>query len=116
MSFIGSDTERLNRECTICTFTINQDGVMEVEDTSKDPRFKYVDELHDLGIKWYAGTPLVTEDGYKIGSFCVADSEKREFTDKEREILQLFADEAVEKIEKEYRNRGLISRLKRIFY
>lgn len=112
MSFIGDDTEHLKRDCTICTFTINQDNVMEVEDTSKDPRFKYIDELHDLGIKWYAGAPLVTEEGYKIGSFCVADPEKKEFTERERELLQLFADEAMEKVEIEYRKKGLINKLK----
>lgn len=111
LSFQGSDTETLERDCTICTFTINQEEVMEVEDTDKDPRFKYVDEIHDLGIKWYAGAPIVTEDGYRIGAFCVADPETRELSARERRILQLLADEAMERIEI-YRKKTVLQRLK----
>lgn len=98
LSFHGSDTEELDRSCTICTFAINEDDVMVVEDRDKDPRFKYVDELDDLGIDWYAGAPVVTDEGYRIGAFCVADTEKREFSERERTLLRLFADEAMDKI------------------
>jgi len=98
LSFEGSDTKELERSCTICTFAINKDEVMVVEDRKKDPRFKYVDELEDLGIDWYAGAPVVTEEGYKIGSFCVADTQKREFSEQERRLLKLLAEESMDKI------------------
>lgn len=98
LSFEGSDTEELDRSCTICTFAINDDDVMVVEDRDKDPRFKYVDELENLGINWYAGAPIVNEEGYRIGAFCVADTEKRDFSQEERQLLQLLSDEAMDKI------------------
>jgi CheY-like chemotaxis protein len=115
LSFEGSDTEELKRSCTICTFAINDDGVMVVEDRNKDPRFKYVDELEDLGIKWYAGAPIVTESGYKIGAFCVADTEKRNFSQEERKLLQLLSDEAMEKIRLEKKaSETIIDKLRNI--
>lgn len=111
-SFRGSDTETLERSCTICTFTINQDDVMEVENTQQDPRFKYINELQDLGITWYAGAPLITEDGHRIGAFCVADSDTRKISSEERRVLEILAEEAVEKIESEFMKQGALQKLK----
>lgn len=99
LSFQRSETKELDRECSICTFAINDDDVTVVEDREKDPRFKYVDELEDLGIKWYAGAPIINEEGYRIGAFCVADTETRDFSEKDRRLLKLLADEAMEKLE-----------------
>lgn len=115
LSFEGSDTEELERSCTICTFAINEDDVMVVEDRNKDPRFKYVDELEDLGISWYAGAPIVTEDGYKIGAFCVADTEQRRFSEEERELLKALADEAMDKIRLERKaSESIIDKIRRL--
>lgn len=117
LSFQGSETEELSRDCAICTFAINQDDVMVVDDRSKDPRFKYVDELDDLGINWYAGAPMVTEEGYHVGSFCVADSEQKEFSEHEREMLKVFADEAMQKVELSNKDsRSLIEKLREIIW
>lgn len=98
ISFEGDDVDKLARECSICTFGILDDDVTVVEDRQRDARFKYIEELEDLDIVFYAGHPLVTDDGYRIGMFCIMDDEQREFTTEDRRFLKLFADEAVELI------------------
>jgi PAS domain S-box-containing protein len=51
---------------------------MVVEDLSEDPRF--ADEYYvtgDLHLRFYAGAPLSTSDGYRIGTLCIYDREPR---------------------------------------
>lgn len=106
LSYQGDDMERLERSCTICTFGIMEEGVMQVDDTETDPRFRYVDALHDAGIKWYAGMPLVNEDGHRVGMFCIADSDQHDLSEADVNVLQLFAAEAMDRIETHQRAAG----------
>jgi DNA-binding NarL/FixJ family response regulator len=98
ISFEGDDVEELARECSICTFGILSDDATVVDNRMKDERFRYIDELQDLDIVFYAGYPLKAEDGSRIGMFCIMDDEPREFSAEDRENLKLFADEATELI------------------
>ena len=41
----------------------------------------------DPHIRFYAGYPLTTPDGERIGSFCVIDREPRQFTEQDRRTL-----------------------------
>jgi CheY-like chemotaxis protein len=95
----GADWESLDREDTICTFNILDDGVMVVEDLREDHRFRDNDSLASLGIRSYAGANMTTSDGHNVGSLCLIDYEPRTYTDQQRAELQQFADEAVEQLE-----------------
>lgn len=95
----GSLVDRLDREDTVCTYTILDDGVMVVEDVAEDPRFENNDRLADLGIRFYAGIPLVTPEGHSIGSFCLLDDDPGTFSDRDRELLSMLADEAMDQLE-----------------
>lgn len=99
ISFEGDDVEQLARECTICTFGILSDDATVIDDSQKDERFKYIDELRDLDIIFYAGHPIVDENGLRIGMFCIADDSTRDFDTTDRENLKLFAQEAGELIQ-----------------
>lgn len=95
----GSNMDSLERECSICTFGImDTDEQTVVKDTREDPRFQYIDALHDRNIVWYAGSPLVSEEGHAIGMFCIIDDKPREMAQEEHEILDLLAAEAMERI------------------
>jgi len=50
------------------------------------------------GICFYAGEPLVTEEGYPIGALCLRDDEPRSFSERERRMLSLLADEVADRL------------------
>lgn len=55
--------------------------------------------VQDLGIVAYAGAPLVTADGYALGSLCVVDTKPREWTEADLETLRELTAIAVREIE-----------------
>ena len=93
--------EAMDREDSICTFTILEDGgVMTVEDVTEDPRFESrSDALVGMGIRAYVGANLVTPAGLAIGSLCVYDDEPRSFSPADEAYLRDLAAVAMELIE-----------------
>ena len=54
------------------------DGVLVVPDAAADPRFRDSAAVRGpLGIRFYAGAPLVTRSGHRLGAICVADRRPR---------------------------------------
>lgn len=91
--------DRLDREDTICTFTILEDDLTVVEDIREDPRFT-LDELYAGNeLRFYAGAPLIAPEGEAIGSFCLMDTTPRTFSEEDRRHLELFAAEAMDQFE-----------------
>lgn len=95
----GAEWERFDRENTICTYTILDDGPTVIEDTRTDTRFANIDVLEDFDVKSYAGVPLTTPDGLPIGALCLIDDDPRSYDDEEIDDLQLFAEELMEQLE-----------------
>jgi len=98
LSCYGTDIDSVPREDTVCTYQILDEGVMVIGDIEEDRRLKDNDLLLSLGLRSYAGAPLVSPSGKRIGSFCVMDTEPREFDDEDKEMISLFAEEASEKV------------------
>lgn len=101
----GASFDTLDREESICTYTILDDDVSVIADTTEDPRFSDVEGLRSANVRFYAGAPMTTPDGHPIGVFCIHDDEPRSFPDRDRDLLQLFADEAMEQLELRRRAR-----------
>ena len=97
----AEDWESLNREDSICTFTILEEtGVMAVEDVTADSRFQSRSEsLVDLGIRAYLGANLTTPQGLVIGVLCIYDDEPRSFSESDKTYLRTLARTAMELIE-----------------
>jgi diguanylate cyclase (GGDEF)-like protein/PAS domain S-box-containing protein len=73
---------------------------MVVPDAWLDARFK--DNPLVTGeplIRFYAGAPLVMDDGQALGTLCVMDRQPREFTPSQRQALTLLAQQAVAQFE-----------------
>jgi adenylate cyclase len=80
------------REISICTATICHSDILYVSDLIKDQRFNTSPLVTgDMHIRFYCGVPLITQDGYALGTLCVIDFEPRELTFAQQEALRRLA-------------------------
>jgi GAF domain-containing protein/predicted RNA-binding protein YlqC (UPF0109 family) len=78
-SCFGLDrTTETDREISFCAHNVQDREIMVVEDATQDPRFANNPLVTGApGVRFYAGTPLLTPDGHMIGSLCVIDTTPR---------------------------------------
>ncbi|SFV02758.1 sensor domain-containing phosphodiesterase [Pseudoduganella namucuonensis] len=89
---VGFCTPGETREESFCDHTIRRADVMVVDDALLDPRF--VDNPAVAGpphVRFYAGAPLLTPEGYAIGALCVIDSAPRAMDPAQRARLREMA-------------------------
>jgi len=88
-SKVGMDACQTSRNIAFCSVAIQQTEVMVVPDTLQDERFRD-NPLVVSGprIRFYAGAPLINEEGYALGTLCVVDRTPREFGADQKEALQ----------------------------
>ncbi len=73
-SSFGFEPKDIPRKISFCQHTILGDEVYEIEDTLENTIFKdHPFVLNGPRIRFYAGHPLTTPDGYNIGALCVVD-------------------------------------------
>lgn len=91
---VGLGARETGRDVSFCAHAIHRpDEVFVVPDAKADARF----QLNPLvigapEIGFYAGAPLVTEDGIAIGTLCVIDHKKRpDITSRDLELLSVLA-------------------------
>ena len=96
----GLDVCETARDVSFCTHTIRQDEAFIVEDALADPRFADNPLVTGpLNIRFYAGVPLRTPDGYNVGSLCIIDTVPRSFDIAKLEILKSFGAVIVDELE-----------------
>ncbi len=89
----GVDVCETGRDISFCGHAILDQDVFVVENALQDPRF--FDNplvLQAPHIRFYAGAPLRTLDGYRIGTLCIIDSLPRTFGAKDAALLRELAD------------------------
>ena len=88
----GLAISEMPRDISFCTYTIRQPGIMIVPDALQDDRFK--DNPVVTGepfIRFYAGVPIRTEDGFVLGTLCIIDLVPRTLTTQQVFALEVLA-------------------------
>lgn len=99
-SRVGLAVAETPREHAFCAHTITSAEVMVVPDATQDARFSANPlVLGDPNIRFYAGAPLITREGFGIGSLCVIDTEPRLLRDEDRQVLTDLAAMVMAQIE-----------------
>jgi signal transduction histidine kinase/DNA-binding response OmpR family regulator len=99
-SKVGVDLTETSRESAFCAHTIMDNQVMEVTDATQDERF--ADNAlvaDDPNIRFYAGAPLITPEGYALGSLCAVDDKPGQLSDEQREALSALSRQVVSQLE-----------------
>lgn len=98
-SCVGLTNREGERAISFCGHAVVDGEAFIIEDATKDPRF--ADNPMVVGkpyIRFYAGVPIVSRDGQKIGVFCIKDIKPKKLSKDETEILKGLASWAQQEI------------------
>ena len=96
----GMEQHETPREIAFCDHAIRDDKVMVVEDARLDPRFASNPLVTcENGIRFYAGAPLKTREGFNLGTLCVIDRTPRTLSQRNRDLLADMAAIVVNEME-----------------
>lgn len=99
-SHVGTDLTENFRDLSFCTHVIaGAEDLMIVPDATQDERFAGNPVVTEANVTFYAGVPLVNEDGFALGTLCVLDQQTHDFNELQINALKALAKQVVDKIE-----------------
>ncbi len=104
----GLDVAETPRDQAFCHYAIQQpEDVMVVLNATHDDRFSSNPLVKgDPNIAFYAGAPLITKDGFALGTLCVIDSEPRtDFSKSDQQMLKDLAATVMTEVELSNQNQ-----------
>ncbi|BBH67271.1 sensor histidine kinase [Actinoplanes sp. OR16] len=92
---VGLAESQTPLDVSFCAHVVPARAPLIVPDATKDSRFAdYANVAGEPGIRFYAGAPVIDEDGHVLGAMCVVDTQPREVSDRQVDDLVTFARQA----------------------
>jgi sigma-B regulation protein RsbU (phosphoserine phosphatase) len=105
----GVDVPEIGRDPGLCASAILHDTPWVVENAATDPRTMANPLVAgELGLRFYAGAPLTTSDGYSLGTLCVIDQEPRDFSPAQAATLADMAAVVMDELELRLASRRVV--------
>ena len=99
-SRVGFEASETPRDVAFCAHAILDSRTFVVEDAASDPRFAGNPEVvGGAGIRFYAGAPLETAAGHRLGTLCVIDRKPRTLSPQEQDALRIVARQVMVQLE-----------------
>ncbi|MFV0191445.1 response regulator [Empedobacter falsenii] len=83
----GIDVDIVPRQQTICQFSLMEEEILVIDDVTKFEPAKNIAGVKAANIKFYAGVPLIDDNGNVLGTLCVNDHYPRTLDEKQRNLL-----------------------------
>ncbi len=107
-SRVGLDAQETERDIAFCAHAIHQKEIFEVSDTHNDVRFKNNPLVTaSPNIRFYAGAPLQTPDGYAIGTLCAISDQPKTLNEHQKKALEILGREVISQLELRLKIREL---------
>jgi len=111
-----NDDDNTSRETSFFDYALEQEqDFFQVDDASKDIRF-YNNPLvtNAPNIRFYAGVPLVSKNGLKLGTLCVINSVPQHLTDEQSFALKVLAKQVIKLLDLRITNKELMAQKARL--
>lgn len=104
----GVNIQGCSRNDSICRFTIEENRLIVIPDTTLDPRTVNLSRVVESPkIRFYAGAPLSSPDGQPLGTLAIMDTKPGNITEEEMQVLTDLANEVVAHLEARKNNLEL---------
>ncbi len=111
-SRIGLESSEMPRDISFCQYTIMDTAIFEVPDANLSETFKDNSLVTGIPfIRFYAGAPLTTPDGFNIGALCVIDQVPRKLDEAQKLALSTLSKHVITQLELRKKNRELKSEI-----
>jgi CheY-like chemotaxis protein len=96
---IGLELDEIPRDGSFCAYAILQPDVLIVPDPLTDERFMSGLLVKQIGIQFYAGIPLITDDAHPLGTLAVMDRVPHLMTVEQNDSLRILARQMMRELE-----------------
>ena len=97
---VGLGPTETSRDCAFCAHAILEETPMVIPDALSDNRFADNPLVtSEPYIRLYAGVPLTTPEGFRIGTLCVIDRESRTLSPEQVAVLRMLGNQVMAQLD-----------------